>query len=90
MSPWSQGFSSIAAHISGMAWSRAIARGSEGLSECSWYGIVFSVDTILGVALSLTMHRGATTNTWGHCAAAIRGSPLVWREVRLTRLLERA
>lgn len=54
-----QGFSSIAAHISGMAWSHVISRGAEGLSECSWYVVVFTVDTIAGVALSLVFHRGA-------------------------------
>lgn len=50
-----QGLSSLAAHLSGLAWSHVL-RGPDA-SECAYYLIVFIVDTTVGVAISLTMHR---------------------------------
>lgn len=52
--------SSGAAHISGILIAvlvQAAADGSRsGTSECSWYAVVFSVDTTLGVGIALALH----------------------------------
>lgn len=84
--------SSGAAHLSGLFFSIAAAaaagRGSSSgpperrqrqrqPSECGWYLVLFSVDTVVGSALAILLHRAAV-------AAAAR-----WLEERSTKL-ERA
>ncbi len=50
-----QGLSSLCAHVSGLLWSHALA-GSDA-SECAYYFVVFTVDTTVGVAVALALHR---------------------------------
>jgi hypothetical protein len=52
-----QGLSSLAAHVSGMMWSFVLS--GEDASECAFYFLVFTVDTTVGVALALALHRRA-------------------------------
>jgi hypothetical protein len=53
----------LAAHLSGLGWSHALA--GDDASECAYYIVVFTLDTTLGVAASLTLHRAL-------CRAAAR------------------
>ena len=75
-----QGMSSLAAHASGMVWSHVLS--GPDASECAYYLVVFTIDTTLGVAISLALHRrmlaAARSAAASHPAAAFAG-PLLER-----------
>eukprot|EP01062_Namystynia_karyoxenos_P082469 TRINITY_DN9299_c0_g2_i1.p2 TRINITY_DN9299_c0_g2~~TRINITY_DN9299_c0_g2_i1.p2 ORF type:complete len:312 (+),score=59.38 TRINITY_DN9299_c0_g2_i1:85-1020(+) len=57
-----QGFSGGAAHASGMLWAvilqgAAVSSPRAFTSECSWYLVVFVVDTTLGVVVTIALHK---------------------------------
>jgi hypothetical protein len=75
-----QGLSSLAAHVSGLAWSHVL-RGPDA-SECAFYLVVFTIDTTLGVAISLALHRrmlAAARNVAQQHPAAAYAGPLLER-----------
>lgn len=51
--------SSGAAHVGGLAFSILAhwQTRSQGTSECSWYFVIYTMDTTLGVSLTLMMHE---------------------------------
>lgn len=62
-----------AAHVFAILASIFISYKVHGASECSWYAVIFSVDTILGTFLTYVLHTGLTrlakwylirTNAW--------------------------
>lgn len=58
-----QGFSALAAHMCNMV-TAILAAGvvhSSRASECSWYFIVYSVDTSVGVSLTILLHNLAVS-----------------------------
>ena len=75
-----QGMSSLAAHASGMVWSHVLS--GPDASECAYYLVIFTIDTTVGVAISLALHRRMLAAARGaavtHPAAAFAG-PLLER-----------
>lgn len=49
--------SSGAAHIFGMLWAMIASQLSKTASECAWYFVVFTVDTTVGVACAVYLHK---------------------------------
>jgi hypothetical protein len=52
-----QGFSSLAAHLCSIVISIIAHTTAPKASECAWYWIVFTTDTILGTAIAVALHN---------------------------------
>ena len=50
-------FSGAAAHVSGLIISIIAANGANGASPCGWYFVVFTIDSTLGMVVSILVHK---------------------------------
>ena len=48
-----------AAHVFAIIASIVLSTTFHGASECAWYAVIFSVDTIVGTALTVILHKAA-------------------------------
>ena len=68
--------STAAAHFAGIF--IAIWLASHAVSQCAWYFVAFSVDTTLGVCITVSLHKLALRKAQQACAANTRSSADSW------------
>ena len=64
--------STAAAHFAGIF--IAIWLASHTVSQCAWYFVAFSVDTTLGVCITISLHKLAVRKAQQHCSAVGKSS----------------